>query len=186
MTVITPKPDLDPYMVRGLPGRETDIKEQFQIGIFHAIASAAGCNISVENIDSGIDIILTHEINGIIDRCSINFQLKCTENELDSNGNVVVEITRKRYDQMRHVGKNAPAILIAQKVISERDDWVCFSGNFSEFRAKNYWLNLTGREARNVSNPSSKIQIRVPTDNVFDDMALVYMFAQHRKGKLAQ
>ena len=112
--------------------------------------------------------------------------MKCTENELDSNGNVVVEITRKRYDQMRHVGKNAPAILIAQKVISERDDWVCVSGNFSEFRAKNYWLNLTGREARNVSNPSSKIQIRVPTDNVFDDMALVYMFAQHRKGKLAQ
>ena len=64
MTVITPKPDLDPYMVRGLPGRETDIKEQFQIGIFHAIASAAGCNISVENIDSGIDIILTHEMYG--------------------------------------------------------------------------------------------------------------------------
>lgn len=169
-------------MVRGLPTRNTDIKEQFQVGLIHAIASAAGCTTKSDSIDAGDDITISHQITGLRDKCSINFQLKCTESVINKSGKLVVEMPLQRYDQMREVGKIEAHILIAQQVKPDRDEWVCVSGENSEFRAKNFWLNLTGYPA--FTGKSDKVKVSVPTSQVFDDSALVRMFAQLREREL--
>lgn len=182
MTTLTSEPHLQRFMVRGLPTRKTDIKEQFQIGLIHAIASAAGCTTKSDSIDAGDDLTVSHQITGLADKCSINFQLKCTETVVNKSGNLVVEMPVQRYDQMREVGKIEAHLLIAQQVAPVRDDWVCVSGLHSEFRAKNYWLNLTGLPA--FTGDSEKVTVPVPTTQVFDDSALIQLFAKLRQGEL--
>ena len=181
--IVSSVPGLDPaHLVRGSQRRITDHKEQLHRGVFKAIVAAAGCTYSSPSVDEGVDIAVHHQINSFIDSLTINFQLKCTEGPITPSGNVVVKMPEQRYNDMRHVGKNAPFLLVAQHVVDDQDRWVDFSGNDSVFGVKNYWLNLTGASQRNVS--TGEVEVRVPTSQVLDDNQLIQLFAQARKGVL--
>lgn len=186
MTALTDDPDLKQYMVRGglVQNRKSDSKEQLQMSVIRAFASAAGCGVQESVIDEGIDVTLTHQIKEMKDMLRINFQLKCTEKEVNKSGNLIVRLSYQRYEEMRSQGKNEPVILIAQHVVPRVDDWISIGGDHTKIYVKNYWLNLTGMEERNVSSPKTKIDVHVPTTNIFDDSTIIRLFAQHRKGAL--
>ena len=169
-------------LVRGSISRATDHKEQLHRGVFKAVVAAAGCTYSGESIDQGVDIMVHHLTDNIWDRRTINFQLKCTEGSITPSGHVVVELSEKRFNDMRYVGKNVPFLLVAQHVVADQDKWVDFSGPDSVFAVKNYWLNLTGEAARNVT--TGKVKVRVPINQVLDDNELIQLFAQDREGVL--
>ncbi|MDK4265844.1 DUF4365 domain-containing protein [Corynebacterium accolens] len=181
--IVSSVPGLDSaHLVRGSQRRIADHKEQLHRGVFKAMVAAAGCTYSVESVDQGNDIAVHHQINSFIDSLTINFQLKCTEGPITPSGKVVVKVSEKRYNDMRHEGKNAPFLLVAQHVVDDQDRWVDFSGDNSVFGVKNYWLNLTGAVPRNVS--TGEVEVRVPTSQVLDDNQLIQLFAQARKGVL--
>ena len=181
--IVSSVPGLDPaHLVRGSQRRIADHKEQLHRGVFQAIVSAAGCSHGTPSIDEGVDVVVTHTIKYFYDARSINFQLKCTQGPITSSGDVVVELSTQRYDEMRYEGKNTPYLLVAQHVVNDQDKWVDFSGADSVFRVKNYWLNLTGAQKRNVS--SGKVKVRVPTSQVLDDNQLIQLFAEDRMGVL--
>lgn len=184
MTALIDDPGLEQYMVRGLQNRKSNSKEQLQMGVIRAFASAAGCNIQEPVIDEGIDVVLTHQIQGIQDRLAINFQLKCTEKEVKKDGKLTVRLSCQRYDEMRSCGKSEPTILVAQHVVPKIDDWISIGDNHTKIHVKNYWLNLTGMEERKASSAKAKIDVSVPTKNIFDDATIILLFAQLRKGIL--
>lgn len=186
MTALTDDPGLKQYMVRGglVQGRISESKEQLQMSVIRAFASAAGCNILESSIDEGIDITLTHQITGIKDRLTINFQLKCTEKEVNKSGNLIVRLSCQRYEEMCSQGKHEPMILVAQHVVPRVDDWISIGGDHTKIYVKNYWLNLTGMKEHNVSSPKGKIDVHVPAENIFDDSTIIRLFAQYRKGAL--
>lgn len=106
MSVITPDPSLDPaHLVRGCRSRESNFKEEFHVGVFQAIAAAAGCIYSKPAIDIGIDASLIHQTSDALDRMCINFQLKCTEKPTTSSNGLPVQLSIERYNEMRATGK---------------------------------------------------------------------------------
>ena len=182
-SIVSSVPGLDPaHLVRGSQNRISDHKEQLHRSVFQAIVAAAGCTHGTLSVDEGVDIAVYHRINSTIDLKTINFQLKCTQGPKTSSGDVVVELSAKRYNEMRYVGKNAPFLLVAQHMVDDQDKWVGCSGVNSVFGVRNYWLNLTGAKARNAS--SGRVKVRVPTSQVLDDNQLIQLFAQERMGVL--
>ena len=170
--------------MRGSQSRVADHKEQLHRGVFQAVVAAAGCTFSVDSIDLGTDIKVSHQIKNFSDSLTINFQLKCTATPITPNGDVVVKLSKKRYDEMRYVGKNTPFLLVAQHIVKNQDHWVDFSGDTSVFRVKNFWINLTGAQERSTS--SKHVDVRVPTSQVLDDNELIQLFAKERAGVLAK
>ncbi|WP_339018711.1 DUF4365 domain-containing protein [Corynebacterium simulans] len=183
MATLAIKPGYEDVWVRGRPTRCTELKEVFQAGIIHAIAGAAGCVAKTEIIDSGIDVTITHEIAGPRDRLTINLQLKCTESGNSNDDFVKVRVPKRRYDDYRYEGKHEPLILVAQLIHSEVDEWVGHANSLTHFSARNYWVNLTGKSASKIAG-NGDVTVKVPTENAFDDAALVELFALHRKGEL--
>ncbi|WP_048379430.1 DUF4365 domain-containing protein [Corynebacterium renale] len=184
MTALQVKPGSEEVWRRGRPTRYAELKEEFQAGVICAIAGAAGCVAKNERIDSGIDITVTHEIQGVRDRRTINLQLKCTEKGSVNDRFVKVKVSKQRYDEYRFVGKNEPLILVAQLVHPEMAEWVSHEEALTQLKARNYWINLTGAVPSNVAN-GGDVTVNIPTSNVFDDAALVELFALYRLGKLA-
>lgn len=156
--------------------------ERFQTGLFESTAAAAGCKVADYNFDDGVDVGITHRVNGPQDEVKFNFQLKCTTRPLTKNNELPVRLSRKRFDEMRGTGKTFPFILVAHQVPKDIDDWIANSLSVSELRHKSYWLNLTGMTA---GSGTGDIIVNVPTINTFDDSVLVDMIAKHRVGMVA-
>lgn len=184
MTALAIRRGYEEVWVRGRPTRYTELKEQFQTGIIHAIAGAAGCVATTESIDTGIDVVVTHETQGVRDRRTINLQLKCTEIGSFHDDFIKVKVSKQRYDDYRFEGKNQPVILVAQLLAPAMDQWVGHDDKFTYLSARNYWVNLTGEKPSAVADGGDVI-VNVPTTNVFDDAALVELFALYRRGELS-
>lgn len=171
-------------MFRGLENQEGKLKEEFQTAVVQGIAAAAGCNVAHYRIDDGIDILLAHNTEEL-DEAHIRFQLKCTASGSLDDGYVSVKVSKKRYDQYRRPDKIIPIILVAQIVYSEREEWITHDGSYTMLGGRNFYLNLTGMKESQVQD-GGNVTVRVPTSNVFDDDALIHLFAQLRKGVLKQ
>ncbi|OFN35762.1 hypothetical protein HMPREF2562_07110 [Corynebacterium sp. HMSC077G07] len=183
MTALAIRSGYEEVWVRGRPTRRTELKEEFQAGVIHAIAGAAGCVAKTESIDTGIDVTVTHETKNVRDRLTINLQLKCTEKGNANDEFVKVKVSKQRYDDYRFVGKNEPLILVAQLVHPDMNEWVGHEDALTQLSARNYWINLTGEKPSDVADDGDVI-VKIPTANVFDDAALVELFALHRRGEL--
>lgn len=183
MTRLVAEPGFEEFTVRGRSKRTSSLKELFQTGVITTIASAAGCTAITEQIDTGIDLIVTQELTGMGDRRTINLQLKCTEVGSPGDKFVNVKVSKNRYNEYRFVGKHEPLILVAQLVSPKQEEWVDQSGRFTNFFARNYWQNLTGYDESSVADDGD-VTVKVPTTNVFDDEALIRLFAEYRKGVL--
>lgn len=112
MTALTAESGCDGFMVRGLSKRKSDLKELFQLGVITSISSAAGCSVKSDIVDTGIDVSLSHEIAGLTDRRTINFQLKCTEQGSPEAKFIEVRVPKKRYDEYRYEGKTSLSFLL--------------------------------------------------------------------------
>lgn len=184
MTTLATRPELQEFMFRGLENQKEKLKEEFQTAVVQGIAAAAGCNVARYSIDDGIDIMIAHNTKEL-DEAHIRFQLKCTASSSPDKNFVSVKVSKKRYDEYRKPNKTIPLILVAQTICSEQEKWIAHDGSYTIFGGRNFYLNLTGMEESQVQD-GGQVTVRVPTSNVFDDDALIHLFAQLRKRVLKQ
>lgn len=182
MTALATNHPYGKNLARGYDSRRTNLQEQFQYGIIASIVAAAGCNLGEFRFDDGSDGTIAHQINGITDRKFLNIQLKCTSSQLIHKGaHLPVKMSRDRYDEMRIPGKTLPFILVAHQIPKPQDEWVEIGNHASILHNKSYWTNLTGAPAATATG--DQVTVNVPTDSVFDDAALVEIFAQIREDR---
>ncbi|WP_299090055.1 DUF4365 domain-containing protein [uncultured Microbacterium sp.] len=166
-------------LLRGMPTRTTDLMEAFQIGTIGAIAAAGGCKISSWSVDDGIDVTLTHTLNG--HRVPLDIQLKSTTNGWNTSRSAIsVQMRRKRYDELRSLNTGIPAILIVMDLPANQDDWAEVTPPVTTLRHALYWSSLRGNSPH--PGDGEKVTVSVPNARVFDDHILCQIMARIRAG----
>lgn len=166
-------------LLRGMPTRTTDLMEAFQTGALGAIAAAAGCKTSGWSVDDGIDVTLTHTING--HRIPLDVQLKATTGGWNAAKDAIsVQMRRTRFDELRSLNTGIPAILVVMDLPADQAEWAEVTPPHTVLRHALYWRSLRGSAA----NPGTgdKVSVSVGADSVFDDHILCQIMARLRAG----
>lgn len=170
-------------LLRGMPTRITDLMEQFQTSIIRAIAATAGCNVSVPEIDNGIDMQLTHSLQDEED-ATLNLQLKAVSNGWNtSHTAITAKMTRKRFERMSRPNPSLNSIVVIMDLPANQEDWLEINQSSSPFthaRHCCYWVNLAGAAA--PSGTGDIVTVTAPVTNIFDDQSLCVMMDKIRAG----
>ncbi|WP_094664555.1 DUF4365 domain-containing protein [Bifidobacterium tissieri] len=174
--------DLDIH--RGMPSRESDLKEQLQIGLVKTIVAAAGCNMSKPEVDNGVDLLLTHECPEKQEICGpLRIQLKATSRKNRWNSDrtrISAKLSHDRYDQFRIDNPAYPMIIVIMDVDPDMQNWYQADDEYSKIRYRCYWVSIQGRAP--VAGKNDVI-VSAPRSQVFDDVALCTIFGKIRAGE---
>lgn len=163
-----------PSVLRGtVPVRSA--MEVLQVGYLHAVAAAARCQLSQPNPDRGLDWTITHEATShtFDSEALLKVQLKSTyQLSPEPSGETFPFVLKNAHlAKLAQSPVTVPRILIVQIVPREVEDWVLSNPTELFVRHQAYWVNLEG-----VSSTGEKTTtVHVPTDHVFDDIALCDM-----------
>lgn len=162
--------------------RKKDRMEMLQDSYLQAVAAAAGCSMAKPSPDDGIDWELIHSSESHEVDCQINLkvQLKSTWTTAvnPTNGFVSVNLSNKRLEMLARHPVAIHRILVAMIVPQEVASWVEASHDYLALRHCAYWRSVTGEVATGIENSA----IRVPTDKIFDDVALCGIMERIGKG----
>ena len=108
-------------------------KEQFNVAYVGALAAQAGINSAKTAVDNdSVDIMfLGKGFVGQIRDPQVNFQLKCTHQDLIVGDNIRFSIERKNYDDLRARDLSTPRYLAVLEVPELCDDWTHHLGGSS-------------------------------------------------------
>jgi hypothetical protein len=149
-----------------------------------AIAAHAGLICSEPAGDYGIDLCL-RAIRGRGARLAdvggqLDLQLKSTTRAHLSNSQVLFDLEKKTYDDLRETGDNVPHILVVLLMPVDENQWISQSPGELVLRGGAYWLSLEGypsaRTARTVG-------IAIPRSNLFSVPAVLELMASLRERK---
>lgn len=170
-------PDLDVQRTRALRGstdRANDLMEQFQDAYVCSVVAAAGAVVSGRPaIDEGVDLTLTHRADSHIDDgvARLEVQLKSTAAISARKDFLSIQVRNDRFNYLATKDPSTPKILVAMHVPESQEDWVRTESNYLKLHHHCFWINLDGFEP--VENTRDrKTTVRVPTIEVFDDLAL--------------
>ncbi|TLP70685.1 DUF4365 domain-containing protein [Nesterenkonia sphaerica] len=153
--------------------------EAFQGGTISAIAASAGCKVNGWNIDDGIDFTLVHNIAG--ERMPLDVQLKATTVGWNASKTALsVRMSRRRYDEMRNLGKGIPGILVTMDLPEDQAQWAQVTPPETILRHSLYWTPMRG--AKSIPGSSETVTVSVPSSMVFDDHILCQIMARLRAG----
>ena len=148
--------------------------EVLQIGYLHAVAAAAKCSIASPNPDKRLDWIVTHQSSqhtGGDNEPTLKVQLKATGAVPRPSLNDTRFSFTLKNEHLEYLNPVAPIvnrILVVMILPKDVQDWVLARSDFLEMRHCCYWVNLAGKPITGVE----KTTVRVPTAQVFDDVAL--------------
>lgn len=146
--------------------------EMLQDGYIRAVAAAAGCTMAKPEPDDGIDWVLTHTSTKHPGdpQVDLKVQLKSTSQSQPNpqSGYVSVKLSNARFELLAQNPVIVHRILIALIIPKNVEKWVRASHNYMELRHCAYWVNIAGAKPTGTEESS----VRVPTSNVFDDIAL--------------
>lgn len=169
-----------PPLVRGMPTRQTNLMEMFQLSIVEATAAAAGCNVSTTKIDNGIDVDIWHELPNE-EEVPLRVQLKAvTAGWNKDRTQISAKLSRKRYDSLRLVNPSKKRILVIMDLPSSQADWIKHRSPYTIAKHGCYWINLDG--AQEFQGKGDVVTMSAPATNIFDDVALCHMMARIRAG----
>jgi hypothetical protein len=147
--------------------------EMLQDSYLRAIASAAGCSMSKPDPDDGIDWTLTHTSDAhVLDsEIDLKVQLKSTSkvSANPSNGFVSISLDNDRFLLMSRQPVIINRILIAMIIPDGVADWVSADHDLLSLRHCSYWINMSGMSPADGQKSTT---VRVPTSQIFDDVAL--------------
>lgn len=169
---------------RGMPSRESNLKERLQIGLIEVIAAAAGCNIAQPQIDNGIDLMITHECPSKHEMSGpLHVQLKATASKNRWNADrtrISAKLSHDRYDQFRMENPAYPRIIVIMDVDPEIQNWYQANDDFSKIKYRCYWTSIQGLGEVSGKN---EVTVSAPRSQVFDDAALCTIFGKIKAGE---
>lgn len=121
-------------------------KEQFNVAYVGALAAQAGINSAKTAVDNdSVDIMfLGKGFVGQIRDPQVNFQLKCTHQDLIVGDNIRFSLERKNYDDLRARDLSTPRYLAVLEVPELCDDWTHHLDDGMLLKAKCFWTSLKG------------------------------------------
>lgn len=121
-------------------------KEQFNRAYVGALAAQAGINSAVPVVDNdSVDItFIGKDFAGPIRDPQINFQLKCTHQDLRVGETLNFSLSRKNYDDLREVRLSIPRYLAVMEVPESCDDWSHHIDDGTLLRSPCFWMSLKG------------------------------------------
>ncbi|WP_406077687.1 DUF4365 domain-containing protein [Micromonospora sp. NBC_00858] len=174
------------YPANALPLRgNLDVKqcmEKLQDGVLRAIAAAARCSLSKPDPDPGIDWMVHHASESHTDdfQALLRIQLKSTyqisHSELGDTFPFVLENAHLK--KLARSPVTIPSILVVMILPRELASWVKASPSDFTIRHCAYWVNLENHPVTGVE----KTSVRIPTNQVFDDLSLCGMMERIGKG----
>jgi len=137
-------------------------KEQFNYAYMCALAAHAGLNRVVADVDDD-SIDVSFKSKGYLDHPirspQIEFQLKCTAQDLVDGEVIKFPLSRKNYDDLRGSNFASPRYLAVLLVPAEVDAWVEHSDHHITLFKSCYWLSL--RDAEPTDN-EAQITVTIP------------------------
>lgn len=167
-------------MIRGYPERLTNLMEELQKSYLHAVAAAAGCIVSIDSFDDGIDATLKHrsDTHTAVDRTArLEVQLKATHNA-PSGGYASATMSRKRFDEFSVASPMVPKIVVIMHMPPDPADWIVAKSKSLRIHHSGYWVNLAGRPPSTALKPT----VRAPLGQRFDDLSLCLMMSRIGSG----
>jgi hypothetical protein len=153
----------------------TACMEALQNGYLRAIAAAAGCAIAKPEPDTqGIDWDITHpSAHHTSDPLAqIKIQLKSTTqlapSLLEGKRDFPITLDNSHLKKLNPSPVTFVRLLVAMIIPGDMAEWVSSNGRALELRHCAYWVNLEGKEVTGLR----KTTVRVPMQNVFDDIGL--------------
>ncbi|KAA9374849.1 DUF4365 domain-containing protein [Microbispora cellulosiformans] len=153
---------------------KTECMQTLQIGYLHAVAAAAGCSLQPHNQDyRGIDWDVTHGASlhhSEEGEATIKVQLKATtQYPLPPDGeDFALTLRNQHLAKLNYKNPTVPRLLVAMLAPAEMAEWIKADHNWTELRRCCYWVNLAGVELSGKESTN----IRIPTAQIFDDVAL--------------
>ena len=137
-------------------------KEQFNYAYMCALGAHAGLN----RVDAAVDddsIDVSFKSNGYhgqpVRSPQIEFQLKCTAQDLIDGGVIKFPLSRKNYDDLRGADFASPRYLAVLLVPAEVGEWVAHTDHHIHLFKNCYWISL--RDAEPTEN-EAQITIAIP------------------------
>lgn len=157
--------------------------ETLQVGYLHAVAAAAGCSLASPFPDDGIDWHVSHGSSAHLadDEATIKVQLKCTHQIAPNPPGSHFSFTLDN-DHLRRLARSRVAvhrILVVMLVPREPAEWISARPDRTELRHCCYWVNLAGHPVTG----RRRTNVRIPTEQVFDDRALCAIMARVGAGE---
>jgi len=137
-----------------------------------AVAAAAGCTMAKPEPDDGTDYVLTHrsDEHTVDVEVDLKIQLKSTivSKPNPASGFVSVPLSNKRFEMMALTPVTTKRIVVAMALPDMFEDWIDASHDVFRLRHCAYWVNIAGEKPTG----RTKSSVRVPTSQIFDDVAL--------------
>jgi hypothetical protein len=154
-------------------------QEQFSKSAVFAIASRAGCAISLRYVDDdSVDLTLCSKLHSR--RPSIDVQLKCTFQDIIEDDFLKFPISRKNYDDLRTDDILAPRILLVFLVPAVLEDWIEQTEDEMLIRKCGYWFSLKGFPP---TINTATVTLSIPRTNRFTIESLETMMFQVHNGE---
>jgi hypothetical protein len=137
-------------------------KEEFNYAYVCALAAHAGLNKGKFEVDDdSIDVVFRSK--GYVDRLvrspQIEFQLKCTSQDLLAGEVLKFQLSRKNYDDLRGENFASPRYLAVLVVPEKTSEWLAHNDGHIALFNNCYWVSL--RNAPETNNDTS-ITVDVP------------------------
>ncbi|WP_031078664.1 DUF4365 domain-containing protein [Streptomyces sp. NRRL WC-3742] len=156
----------------------TACMETLQVGYLHAVAAAAGCSLSQPFPDNGIDWHVSHgsREHEVDDEVTVKIQLKATQQiaARPPGPHFSFTLDNEHLRKLARTRVAVPRILVVMLLPSRVDQWLDARPDALELRHCCYWTNLAGHPVTG----RRRTNVRVPTDQVFDDRALCDIMAR--------
>jgi hypothetical protein len=157
-------------------------KEQFSVSFLTAIAAQAGLNHSVPTVDEdSVDISLTGKgFSGKFRSPQIDIQLKCTSQDVISDGKIKYDLKLKNYTELRGENILVPRYLMILVVPDDPNEWITYDTDSIMLKHNCYWASL--RFKPNTPN-TRQVRIEIPCENKVIDKSLLDLMAMASKGE---
>ncbi len=158
-------------------------KEQFNYAYMCALAAHAGLNrVDAAVDDDSIDVSFRSKgYHGQPVRSpQIEFQLKCTSQDLVDGEVIRFPLSRKNYDDLRGADFASPRYLAVLLVPAEVDAWVDHSADNIALFNNCYWLSLRDAEA---TDNAVQITVTIPLAQRLTSTALREMMNRASVGE---
>lgn len=166
-----------------LRSRHTDIMEQMHNAHFQACVAAAGCTSAKPAPDDGIDWLVSHRssTHKIGRTARVEVQLKSTScHESPDGPHFPFRLDAATFDRLTE-RSHVPRLLVVCLLPPEVDEWIVADRTRTtlHLRRLSYWFvpqpdHRTGR---------TQSTIYIPTDQVFDDLALCDIMRRIGRGE---
>ena len=158
-------------------------KEQFSVAYTHAVATVSGVAITSMTVDDdSVDIGLARKGVGLRFRSPrLDVQLKCTSQDVLSEGQVSIELKRKNYEELRSSDFMVPRILVVMLVPKQVSEWLTHLELESSIRNGAWWTSLQGAHAL-PAEQKSKV-VKIPRSQVFNSDTLAVLMDKAARGE---